>query len=187
MKPLCLLLFALLFSGADAIAAGQKFQLSFKNTGDLDFEYETYELPPIFKDKVGTNGSLDDIQQLTPIKKFPQNRLDLSMNETKYIGLVVKSKTQKAFDFIVAPHSTNQPTHALDFKFNCLCYHHAYHLEKNKMWYRILQLQNSGLAQATGTTIILDHEFIPWSKTSEPLSKKEEPHHHGTGSPKVDP
>ncbi|HEX7672818.1 MAG TPA: hypothetical protein VF412_01535 [Bdellovibrio sp.] len=177
MRYLILLLLAVTIHAH--AGSSQTFKLAFKNTGGLDLQYETYDLPLIFKDKVGTNGSITDIRQLTPIKKLKNDELTLGENETKLIGLVVRSKSHKAYDFFVAPHSTNQPQATLDFKFNCLCYHHVYHLEKGKMWYRVMELQNTVLAKA-GKTIVLSHEFIPWdgTKDKEPQDSSESEHHH---------
>lgn len=156
----------LLLMGSQA-QARQSFELLFKNTGALDFEYETYEIPTKYKDKVGFNGPLDNIKQLEGAKKLEGNRLTLEPGTTAYIALVVKSKSAKDVKFFVAPHSNSRPEYELDFKFNCLCYHHIYHLEKGRMWFRVLQLKNiESSSEKSSPLIKLQHEFILWNGES---------------------
>ncbi len=145
------------------------YKLKFSNSTPLDFSVQSFELSPTRADKVGTNGSLIDIRQLEPLREFKGNEIEMTAGETKIIGLVLKSKSQMKADFFVAPHEIQPGIRALDFKFDCLCYHHAYHLEKGKMWYRILKLYHSLDASKltkSAEVVTLSHEFQPWKNES---------------------
>jgi hypothetical protein len=139
------------------------YKLEFKSVPPLDLTYQVFELSPLLVDKVGTNGSIKDIKQLDTIREFKNGEIQLSEKETKIIGLVVKSKSNSKADFFVDPHEIHPAAKALDFKFDCLCYHHAYHLEKDKMWYRIMKLTHSYDSNKS-KVVILKHEFQPWKE-----------------------
>jgi hypothetical protein len=145
------------------------YKLEFHSAPPLDFSAQSFELSPIYLNKVGTNGSLIDIRQLEAIREFKNNEIEMSEGETKIIGLVLKCKSGMKADFFVAPHEIHPGTRALDFKFDCLCYHHAYHMEKGKMWYRILKLYHTLDANKNAKSpeiITLRHEAQPWKNES---------------------
>lgn len=138
------------------------YRLEFKSAPSLDLVYELYELPPVFSDKVGTNGTITDVRQLTPTREIKSGEVELAGPLNILIGLVVKSKSGKAVDFFVSPHHIHPAAKGLDFKFECLCYHHAYHLEKGKMWYRVMKLSNM-VSGDKKETVVLTHDVVPWT------------------------
>lgn len=159
MKKLILMLLVAVPGWANTL-----YRLEFKSAPALDFVYELYELPPIFADKIGTNGTITDVRQLTPIRELKGGEVQLAGLQNVLIGLVVKSKSGKAADFFVSPHHIHPAAKGLDFKFECLCYHHAYHLEKGKMWYRVMKLSNVVRPSGKRQTVVLTHDVVPWTK-----------------------
>lgn len=150
--------------------ASSLFQLQFKNTGNLDFIYSIYELPPNMSGKVGAMGSLQKVTELGTIKILKDGSIELNSNEDKILALVVEAKKTREVDFYVSPHSNNQPQYDLDFRFNCLCYGHVYHLEKGKSWFRILKLSTKNLEskiKKKNEVIQLSHDFIEIEKNKK--------------------
>lgn len=157
----------LLFSG---VAHATKYQLEWQFPKELDFDVSVYELSPAFGSKVGSSGVITEPSQLLPIKEIKNGIVDLASQNSIVLGLVFKSRSGKAADFYVAPHSTEPGQASLGFQFNCLCYHHAYHMKKGLLWYRILKLSSTGMeaeAGAEGKIVHLKHQVVVWKGEAE--------------------
>lgn len=143
--------------------AKDRFELVFKTQSPLNFDIELYELKAAqYSSKVGDQGPLLDIKQLEAVKKITDLKFDLKNEDEIYLALVVKNKNKQKASFFVAPHHTN-PSHAsLDFKFNCLCYHHIYHVEGGAMWYRVMRLLNTKHGNMGSNQVVLSHTMVPW-------------------------
>lgn len=139
------------------------YKLIWNNKTPLDLKYQLYELLPAYSSKVGTHGNILQIEQLTPVREIKNMEVTFNTNKSVILALVAKSPSNQAVDFFVAPHHTHPPSAGLDFKFNCLCYQHVYHMEKGKLWYRIMKLTNTTKSSVV-QLIKLEHDVIPWSK-----------------------
>jgi len=148
------------------------YQLIWKNHAPLDMKYQLFELAPAFSEKVGTQGSILSPDQLMPVREFKNHQVEFKNQKSLILALVAQSPSGNAFDFYVAPHHTHPDSAGLDFKFNCLCYHHIYHLEKGKLWYRIMRLSHTSKAKDSKQVIKLEHDLIPWKAVNSDSKKK---------------
>jgi hypothetical protein len=143
------------------------YQLQWEFPKELDFDVRVFELSPVYERKLSTNGDIIDVNQLTPLREFKNGKVEISKGGAKILGLVFISRSKEEADFYVAPHSTEPGASTLDFKFTCLCYHHAYHMKKGFMWYRILKLSDITTADEPVKTVYLKHKVVLWNKSAK--------------------
>ena len=104
-----------------AIASGANFRIEWITDG-LPISVEVQRLQSSLKARVGETGELNDKVQLPPGRPLKeQNLLVLDTEEDAYLLLLIKNKSDKKFNFAVAPHSTHPGEASLGFAFTCLC------------------------------------------------------------------
>lgn len=150
------------------------YKLNWITPKNMNLEIRLFELPDTYKEKVGKNGYITDIDQLLAKKELKDSKISVDTGEIKYLALVVKNKNKGKLRVYVAPHENSNPESSLDFQFNCLCYHHYYLLENEKYWYRILSMAQMPERSIKSKNITLTHRFV-LAPQSEDNKKTEQP------------
>lgn len=164
------------------------FSIAFAKDVPVTVKWEHKNIPPgmkIYDLKSGSKAALwktDTVKSLkeAPVgNEIPTGEMKLATGSKKRFVLVYENKSDQALYFFAAPHQAEPAESSLGFKFKCLCINHAFKIQPNEIWYRVVEIRIA--PKFLGDRLTLTHQVIGLDPAkAEDFNKSMGPagHHH---------
>lgn len=152
-----LILLTMTFPGY-VFAAGKKVHVKISFLYDsFPGKMEAFDVRPASKFDISETRNVADMKQVPATEKLASS-FDMNPGQSKTFVLVIKNDTDQDWFFNASPHSIMPMESSMGQKFECLCNHMIYKVQKKSIWYRIVRFELE--KDFNGSSVDLTHHII---------------------------